>query len=64
MARKDNCTGGYVVLVDFTDSEDNLTVYRAGKDTYPRNGYDPTDDRIAYLQGSNNVMGKPIIAKK
>lgn len=64
MAQKDKRTGGYAVLLDFTDGEDGLTVYHAGKDKYPRSGYDPTDERIAYLQSSNTALGKPVIAKK
>ena len=64
MAKRNNHKGRYEVLIDFTDSQDNMTVYRAGKDKYPRAGYDPTGERIAYLQGSENAFGKPIIAKK
>lgn len=64
MARKDNHLRGYEVLIDFTDSEDGMTVYRAGKDRYPRDGYDPTDERIAYLQSNDTALGKPVIAKK
>jgi len=63
MARKDE-TIQYTVLVSFTDPEDGMTVYWAGKDTYPRAGYDPPDERIAYLQSSNTAMGMPVIAKK
>lgn len=64
MARKDNQMGRYEVLIDFTEPEDGMTIYRAGKDKYPRPGYDPPDERIAYLQSSNTVLGKPVIAKK
>jgi len=63
MARKDE-TKQYTVLVSFTDPEDGMTVYWAGKDTYPRAGYAPPDERIAYLQSSNTAMGMPVIAKK
>ena len=54
----------YAVLVSFTDPEDKDTVYWAGKDTYPRAGYEPTEERIAYLQSSNTAFKKPVIAKK
>lgn len=64
MSRKENSRGRFEVLVDFTDAEDSMTVYIAGKDKYPRVGYDPSDDRIAYLQSSNTALGKPVIAKK
>lgn len=63
MTRKDSA-GKYEVLIDFTDGEDGMTVYRAGKDSYPRRGYDPSDDRISYLQSDINAFGKPVIVKK
>lgn len=63
MARKDE-PKQYEVLVSFTDSEDGMAVYWAGKDKYPRAGYDPTDERVAYLQSCTNAMGKPVIAQK
>lgn len=64
MARKDNTQRGYAVLIDFTEPDDGMHIYRAGKDRYPRPGYDPTDERIEYLQGNTNLLGKPVIAKK
>lgn len=64
MARKDNTLRGYAVLADFTEPDDGMHIYRAGKDRYPRNGYDPSDERIAYLQSNKNALGKPVIAKK
>lgn len=64
MARKDNPTRGYTVLIDFTEPDDGMHIYRAGKDRYPRPGYDPPDERIAYLQSNKNALGKPVIAKK
>jgi len=54
----------YDVLISFTDPEDNRTVYRAGKDKYPREGYIPSEERIAYLQGKNNKFRAPVIAGK
>lgn len=64
MAKKDNHRGRYEVLIDFTDSQDNMTSYRVGKDKYPRAGYDPPAERIEYLQSNRNAFGKPVIAKK
>ena len=52
----------YAVLVSFTDSEDGGTVYWAGQDQYPRAGYEPTEERIAYLQGNANKLKTPVIA--
>lgn len=64
MARKNNPQRRYEVLSDFTEPDDGMHIYRAGKDRYPRNGYDPSDGRIAYLQSNKNALGKPVIAKK
>ena len=64
MARKDNTQRGYAVLIDFTEPDDGMRIYRAGKDRYPRPGYDPTDERIEYLQSDKTVLCKPVIAKK
>ncbi len=54
----------YDVLVSFTDPEDNGAVYWAGKDAYPRAGYAPTEDRIAFLQSSRNRFKRPVISGK
>ncbi len=35
-----------------------------GNDKYPRAGYNPTEERIAYLQSDKNALGKPTIVKK
>nr|DAG16924.1 MAG TPA: hypothetical protein [Caudoviricetes sp.] len=64
MARKNNRTGRYEVLIDFTEPGDDMHIYRAGKDKYPRAGYEPTEDRIAYLQSDKTTLGRPVIAKK
>ena len=52
----------YDVLATFTDDKDNGRIYQAGKDKYPREGYTPHDDRIAYLQGSDNKLKRPVIS--
>lgn len=54
----------YDVLVSFTDPEDGNTVYWAGKSLYPRDGYEPTSDRITYLQSGKNKFKKPVIASR
>ena len=33
MARRNSHAGRYEVLIDFTEPEDGMTIYRAGKDT-------------------------------
>lgn len=51
---------GYKVVYAFADSQDNGHVYRTG-DTYPRDGLEPTDLRIADLASTSNALGFPVI---
>lgn len=51
----------FKVLKHFTDLQDNNHAYEAG-DIYPREGLQPTAERIAELSGSNNKQGVPLIA--
>ena len=50
----------YKVTFAFADSLDDGFVYRTG-DTYPREGYEPTPDRIIELMGTANFRGFPVI---
>lgn len=50
----------YKAIVNFTDLQDNGRAYKAG-DVYPREGYTPTDKRIAELSGTANKLSKPVI---
>lgn len=50
----------YKVIVPFADSCDDGYVYRTG-DTYPREGYEPTSERVAELIGTANGRGFPVI---
>ena len=50
----------FVVKVDFGDREDKAYQYKKG-DTYPRYGFEPTEERIAELTSSNNAFGVPVI---
>ena len=50
----------YKVLEYFTDLKDNSYAYSAG-DTYPREGYEPTPERIEELSTNKNVRKRPII---
>jgi len=52
----------YKALTDFIDLQDNYRKYRAG-DTFPRTGYDPGEERIAELAGTNNKRGCAVIVK-
>lgn len=54
----------YDVLVSFTDPEDGNTVYWAGKNLYPRDGYEPTEERVKYLQGNKTRFKQPVISGK
>lgn len=49
-------------LQDFTTTK-NGTVYHAYDvgDTYPRRGYDPSEERIKELSGKDNIRGVPLI---
>ena len=51
----------YKVLKFFTDLQDNNHAYDT-VDTYPREGYTPTAERIAELSGSENLQKRPLIA--
>lgn len=48
------------VIKKFTDLQDGNHVYNVG-DTYPREGYTPSEERIAELAGDKNKQGTPLI---
>lgn len=50
----------YRVIKMFTDLQDNRYAYNVG-DTYPREGIEPTESRIAELSGKFNKQGVPLI---
>lgn len=50
----------YKVLKTFSDLNDCMTIYNTG-DSYPREGYTPTEERIEELSGCDNAFGEPII---
>lgn len=50
----------YKVLEYFTDLKDNSYAYYVG-DTYPRNGYTPTPERIEELSSDKNIRKHAII---
>lgn len=47
-------------VAEFTDSTDNRRRYRPG-DAYPREGLEPTPERVAELAGDGNRQGRPLI---
>jgi len=53
----------YKVIEPFNDLEDDNYHYDTG-DTYPRAGAQPTEKRVAFLAGADNLLGKPVIAKE
>ena len=61
----------YKVTHFFHDLQDSHTtkdgtVYHAYNvgDTYPRDGYKPSDDRIKELSGRDNIRGVPLIEEQ
>ena len=53
----------YVATVRFADLEDEKRIYEAGE-AFPRPGLNVTKERIAYLAGSDNRMGYPLIREE
>ena len=51
----------YRVLEDFSDKQDDRRHYKAG-DTYPREGLEPSPQRIAQLSGKRPVI-EPVAEK-
>ena len=53
----------YVVVYSrFKDLEDNNHIYRKG-DVYPREGLEPTKERIKELSSKKNKIGEVLIKK-
>ena len=50
----------YRVIKAFSDGQDDMHVYKIG-DSYPREGYKPTAERIKGLLGDGNKQGVPLI---
>lgn len=48
------------VIKKFTDLQDGNHVYNVG-DVYPREGYAPSEERIAELASDKNKQGVPLI---
>lgn len=52
----------YVVILRFADLQDHNCIYEAG-DSYPRLGFDVSAERLAELEGSDNLARKPLIRR-
>lgn len=50
----------YEVIKYFTDLQDGNHPYEVG-DTYPRDGLEPSLERVAELSGTDNKQGVPLI---
>lgn len=50
----------YTVIKHFTDLQDGKYKYSDG-DVYPREGYTPSEERIAELASDKNRQGRPLI---
>ena len=50
----------YKVIKSFTDLQDNNYAYYVG-DTFPRNGVEVCDERIAELSSDKNLQCVPLI---
>lgn len=50
----------YKAIEYFTDLQDNEYEYKAG-DTYPREGYEPSAERIKELASDKNKRGRAVI---
>ena len=50
----------YKVIERFMDLQNDNYIYEVG-DTYPREGADPTLERIRELESNSNKIGKPLI---
>ena len=52
----------YQVIRFFTDLKDNDYAYKVG-DTFPREGVEVSEERLAELAGSDNKQGTPLVKK-
>lgn len=50
----------YKVIENFFDAEDNKRLYEVGQ-TYPRAGFEASQERIDYLSNKNGDFKKPFI---
>lgn len=50
----------YKVIERFMDLQDDNHIYEVG-DAYPREGAEPTPERIRELASNSNKIGKPLI---
>lgn len=52
----------YKALIPFADKKDNFYVYQKGE-VFPREGYEPDEEWVNTLLGSQNATGSPVIQR-
>lgn len=52
----------YEVIKAFADREDKNRPYKVG-DKYPREGLEPSEERIGFLMSYETTLGEPVIAE-
>ncbi len=52
----------YEVIKAFADREDKNRPYKIG-DKYPREGFEPSEERIGFLMSYETTLGEPVIAE-
>lgn len=52
----------YRAKVTFADLKDGKRLYHEGE-AFPRDGLTVSEERLAYLSGSDNLMGYPLIER-
>ena len=52
----------YEVIKAFADREDKNRSYKIG-DKYPREGFEPSEERIGFLMSYETTLGEPVIAE-
>lgn len=53
----------YRVLENFRETQDDMHLYKKGE-SYPREGYEPTKERIKQLITDDNKEGRPFIVEE
>lgn len=54
----------YKVINTFNDKEQDNTLYVAGKDTYPKAGYETDPDRVKFLQKKHKEHNRSFLGEE
>lgn len=52
----------YKAIIEFLDASDDMAHYGEGE-VYPRDGFNPSKERIEELCSDKNAAGRPLIRK-